>query len=136
MHKLNDPKCGMMIRLMLDGGSQRSYISQKVKDALGLVPDYVELVQIKTFGSDVTTRHTVEMVKVGLPLRSGNTIHLMLSTVPLICEPLSCQPIAYTKEKFEHLADLDLAVGDELQIDVLIGSDHYWQLVTGQVIHG
>ena len=66
MHKLNDPKCGMMIRLMLDGGSQRSYILQKVKDALGLVPDYVELVQIKTFGSDVTTRHTVEMVKVGL----------------------------------------------------------------------
>ena len=140
IHKLDDPKCGMKIRLMLDGGSQRSYISQKVKDALGLLPDHVEQVQIKTFGSDVTTRHTVEMVKVGIPLRSGNTIHLMLSTVPLICEPLSCQPIAYTKEKYKHLADLDLAdfsrVGDELQIDVLIGSDHYWQLVTGQVIHG
>lgn len=43
-------------------------------------------------------------------------------------------------EKHKHLADLNLAdfsrVGDELQIDVLIGSDHYWQLVTGQVIHG
>jgi len=84
--------------------------------------------------------HTVEMVKVGLPLRSGNTIHLMLSTAPLICEPLSCQPTAYTKEKYKHLADLKLAdfsrVGDELQIDILIGSDHYWQLVTEQVIHG
>ena len=80
------------------------------------------------------------MVRVGIPLRSGITIQLMLSTVPLICEPLSCQPIAYTKEKYKHLADLNLAdfsrVGDELQIDVLIGSDHYWQLVTGQVIHG
>ena len=41
----------------------------------------------------------------------------MLSTVTLICEPLSCQPIAYTKEKYKHLADLDLAdffrVGDD-----------------------
>jgi len=111
-----------------------------VKDALGLLPDHVEQVQIKTFGSDVTTRHAVEMVKVGILLRSGNTIHLMLTTVPLICEPLSCQPIAYTKEKYKQLVDLDLAdfsrVGDELQIHVLIGSDHYWQLVTGQVIHG
>ena len=140
VHKLDDPKCGMKIRLMLDGGSQRSYISQRVKDALGVLPDHVEQVQIKTFGSDTTTRQTVEMVRVGILLRSGITIQLMLSTVPLICEPLSCQPIAYTKEKYKHLADLNLAdysrVGDELQIDVLIGSDHYWQLVTGQVIHG
>lgn len=53
---------------------------------------------------------------------------MMFSTIPLICEPLSCQPIAYTKEKYSHLANLDLAsfsrVGDELQIDALIGSDH------------
>ena len=80
------------------------------------------------------------MVKVFVPLRSGITTQLMLSTVLLICEPLSCQPIAYTKEKYKHLADLDLAdfsrVSDELQIDALIGSDHNWQLVTGQVIHG
>jgi len=53
---------------------------------------------------------------------------------------LSCQPIAYTKEKYENLADLHLPnfsrVGDELEVDALIGSDHYWQLVTGQVMHG
>ena len=64
----------------------------------------------------------------------------MSSTVPLICEPLSCQPIAYTKQKYLHLAELELAdlsqVGEELQIDALIGSDHYWQLATGKVIQG
>ena len=36
--------------------------------------------------------------------------------------------------------DLDLAdssrVGDELEVDALIGSNNYWQLVTGQVIQG
>lgn len=62
----------------------------------------------------------------------------MFSVVPLICEPLSCQPIAYTRAKYSHIADLDLAdlshVGDELQIDALVGSDCYWQIVTGKVI--
>ena len=60
--------------------------------------------------------------------------------MPLICEPLSCQPVAYTKQQYSHLSSLDLAdysrVGDELQIDALIGSDHYWQLVTGTVVCG
>ena len=111
-----------------------------MRDALGLLPDHVEQVQIKTFGSDTTTMQTVEMVRVGIPLKNGTTVKLMLSTVPLICEPLSCQPIAYTKEKYRHLRDLNLAdfsrVGNDLQVDALIGSDHYWQLVTGQVIRG
>ena len=60
--------------------------------------------------------------------------------MPLICEPLSCQPVAYTIQQYRHLSGLDLAdyscVGDELPIDALIGSDHYWQLVTGTVVRG
>ena len=123
---------------MLDGGSQRSYITQRVKQVLGLQPEHTEEVQIKTFGSDSTTLQTVEMTRVAIALKTGNPVHVLFSTVPLICEPLSCQPIAYTKEKYKHLAELDLAdfsrVGYELQIDALIGSDHYWQLVTGTVI--
>lgn len=138
MYTPNDPGHGMNIRLMLDGGSQRSYITHRVKQALGLQPERVEEVQIKTFGSDSTTLQTVEMTRVAISLKTGNPVHVLFSTVPFICEPLSCQPIAYTKEKYRHLAELDLAdfsrVGDELQIDALIGSDHYWQLVTGNVI--
>ena len=80
------------------------------------------------------------MVTTTIALKERGSTQVLLSAVPLICEPLSCQPIAYTKQKYNHLADLDLAdssrVGDELQIDTLIGSDHYWQLATGKVILG
>ena len=80
------------------------------------------------------------MTKIAISLKTGGPIQVMFSTVPLICEPIACQPIAYTKERYSHVAKLDLAdfsrVGDELQIDALIGSDHYWQLVTGKVIQG
>ena len=29
--------------------------------------------------------------------------------IPLICQPLACQPIDLCREKFEHLSSLDLA---------------------------
>ena len=140
IHKPSNPSCGMTIRLILDGGSQRSYITQRVKDVLGLESERAEEVHIQTFGSENTRTQTVEIVTATIAFKEGGSIQVLFSAVSLICEPLSCQPIAYTKQKYNHLADLDLAdssrVGDELQIDALIGSDHYWQLATGQVILG
>ena len=47
---------------MLDGGSQRSYITQRVKDVLGLESERAEEVHIQTFGSENTRTQTVEMV--------------------------------------------------------------------------
>ena len=109
VHKPGDPGCEITLRIMLDGGSQRSYVTQRVRETLGLEPEGVEQVQIKIFGSESTTLQTVEMTKIAISLKTGGPIHVMFSTIPLICEPLSCQPIAYTKEKYGHLANLDLA---------------------------
>lgn len=62
----------------------------------------------------------------------------LFSTVLFICEPLSYQPVACTKQCYNQLANLELAdffrAGEELQIDALIGSDHYWQLEICQTI--
>lgn len=56
----------------------------------------------------------------------------MALVVPFICSPLTSQPINYTRESYDHLLVLELAnTGDSLEIDVLIGSDVYWDLVTG-----
>ena len=140
IHKPSNPSCGMTIRLMLDGGSQRSYITQRVKDVLGLESERAEEMHIQTFGSENTRAQTVEMVKATISLKERGSTQVLFAAVPLICEPLSCQPIAYIKQKYNHLAGLDLAdssqVGDELQLDALIGSDHYWQLATGKIILG
>ena len=46
----------------------------------------------------------------------------------------------YARENYRHLVDLDLAYyaceDDKLNIDILIGSDNYWKLVTGEIING
>ena len=69
-------------------------------------------------------------LKAAISLKDGGTINVLLLTVSLICEPLSCKPIAYTKQKYHQIAELELAdlsqVGDELKINALFGSDRYW----------
>ena len=42
-------------------------------------------------------------------LKTGNPIHVLFYTVPFICDPLSCKPIAYTKEQYRYPPNLDLA---------------------------
>ena len=65
---------------------------------------------------------------------------LSLFTVPLICEPLSCQPVSLCQDRFEHLTHLDLADytdgSSPLEVDVLVGLDHYWDLASGEVRRG
>ena len=60
--------------------------------------------------------------------------------VPFVCSPLTSQPIDASGEAYEHLVGLELAdsanSSDVLEVDVLVGSDWYWSLVTGRVIKG
>ena len=60
--------------------------------------------------------------------------------VPLVCSPLMSQPITGSGESYEHLSGLELAdsadPNDVLDVDVLIGSDWYWSLVTGKIVRG
>ena len=60
--------------------------------------------------------------------------------VPHICNPITMQPIATSKFLYSHIAGPDLAdPGDimgSLEIDVLIGVDHYWRIVTGTLVSG
>ena len=65
---------------------------------------------------------------------------LMLFVVPLICEPLTRQPVVFCRDNFPHLSGLILADPsdgqEQLEVDILIGSDQYWSLITGETRRG
>jgi len=82
----------MVVRLMLDRGSLRSYLAQRLRDALGLQAECTEKVQIRTFSSDNVAMKTVEVVKLAISLNTGNTMQLM-STVPMIHYHANPSPI-------------------------------------------
>ena len=65
---------------------------------------------------------------------------LTLYVMPTICEPLVGQPISVCVKQYPHLMGLELAdsveSGSSMPVDILIGSDYYWQLVTGSICRG
>ena len=97
-------------RMSLDSGSQRSYVSTRLKNALNLLVINSERLEIKTFGSLNTVTHEMENVQFMIqnPRNDFNTV-LSALNVPLICEPLPRQTIQFAQEKYKHLSELILA---------------------------
>ena len=126
------------VRVLFDSGSQRSYITNKLKDALRLQPEQKQGMSIKTFGTDTARVHICEIVEVGMKMDDDTVMTLTLLAVPLICDPLSAQPIELCQEKYSHLAELQLADtsdgNDHMEVDILLGSDYYWQFMSDNTL--
>ena len=126
-------------RAMFDSGSQRTYISKQLRDRLQLPTVSSERIQIKTFGSLECSDGSYDVVQLQIRAK-GEILTVSALVVPLVCSPLMSQPINDSSQNYEHLADLELADSadshDLLEVDVLIGSDWYWSLITGRVIRG
>ena len=73
-------------------------------------------------------------------MRGGGALQLDAPVVPFICDPLTSQPTCESAEMYHHLDGLELAdpvsTSDPLQVDMLVGSYHYWRIVTGRVRRG
>jgi hypothetical protein len=130
----------MNVRIILDGGSQRSYVSDKVKSALNLPVEHKESMLIQAFGSTSEELTDCPFVKLDIKTQDGENINIAAYSVPLICTPVVRQTVLEAQERYEHLANLNMAdpiTGEQdAEIDLLIGSDQYWKLVTGCVIKG
>ena len=123
-------------RVLLDSCSQRSYISSKLCNELGL-EERKETLLVKTFEGRV---QACRVVNLSVMTRAGTDMGLSLLSIPTICEPLTEQPITYATSRFQYLSGLDLAdsgdVEDSLEVGALIGVDQYWKIVTGKVVKG
>ena len=76
-------------RMILDTGSQRSYITNRLKTALSLPTEQVETMLIKAFGSVEEKRQNCDVVRLAMKNKTGENLELAFLAVPLICEPLS-----------------------------------------------
>lgn len=136
----DDPQNSMNVRAILDTGSQQSYASRHVTDTLKLKACRKQLLSVMTFASSDQQTKNHDVVRIGLATRDGKGQELEVFTVPFICQPLSAQPVNLCAAKYDHLNNLDLADpchdGTSMEVDLLIGSDCYWTLVTGEIRRG
>jgi len=138
IHHPRDPHVSLEVRLILDGGSQKSYISERARGLLNLEATGEQSLSIATFGSNKGTTRVCPVVNVGLCLRGYLSMSLSVYVMPAICEPLARQPVSACVRQYPppppgvELVDSS-STGSSTPVHMLIGSDYYWQLVTGSI---
>ena len=123
----------------MDSGSQKSYLTQRMKDSLSLPVIGKQHLAIAAFGSSRGEPKQCEVVRLAVRTKYGGNQELDLFVVPHICDPLTTQTVNICSKMYSHLTQLDLAditQEETLEVDMLIGSDFYWEFVTGEIIRG
>ena len=125
------------VRVLFDPGSQRSYVSNVVLQRLDIKPVKKEVLHLNTFGENHFKRQNCGVYKLSLEnTRTGDGAEIQAVNFPVIGSPLR----SVVTTNYAHLDGLDLADFDEQEsnnsIDVLVGADHYWDLVTGDIGQG
>lgn len=123
-------------RVLFDGGSQRSYITNELQEKLGVKRQRTETLHLNTFGGKNYSRQKCDLIELSVG-KNGEETMIKALTFPTICSKLSSK---IETSSYPHLQGLDLA--DDFEdptnstIDLLIGSDYYWEFITGNVIKG
>ena len=121
------------VKALFDSGSERSYITKRVCNFLDLPTESNECVSISTFGNPKTTSTTVSKVSFNAVCRNQTKFEMSALCYNMICLPLQNQRAEISHKYFDEKLDFaDCDLGGE--IDLLIGSDCYWELVTGRVV--
>jgi hypothetical protein len=133
---LDQPSRQITLHVLLDSGSQCSYITHRASRRLGLRAIGKKSVSIMTFGSRQERLETCNIYRVGLEAVDGSRIELRLLSVSHICEPLL--HAAVDLEKYPQFGSLEfsteLARENQIKPEILIGADQYWKLLTGEVM--
>jgi len=125
------------VRVLFDSGSQRTYITESLRTKLNLKSISRERLHLNTFGNASFNTRLCDVGQLCLKKPGSD----LLITITALCFPVICSslPDVCSVGNCQHLEGLELAdavSGGRNVIDVVIGSDFYWSIVTGQVKQG
>ncbi|XP_075534040.1 uncharacterized protein LOC142567746 [Dermacentor variabilis] len=129
-----------LVRMLLDGGSQRTFVRQDVSRRLNLRVIGGEKLAIYAFGSErPSEERRCHRVECWLRNWRNNTrVRIEALEVPEICGDLLPPPddstASIAREQDLQLADtLPDGYHPGVGVELLIGADHYWDIATGNV---
>jgi len=128
------------VRLLLDSGSQRSYISEKLANKLGLKKEKEEEIRIMTFGTSNSKTIKTKVSSVNLGLQDGSSMKIAVNIVPVISGLIERRPVKSMSPEAKNimnsvqLADTITKERETSSVELLIGNDYYLDLVTSQKI--
>ena len=122
--------------LILDPGSQRSYITESLAKGLQLTLDRTDKLSVVTFGSNKPKNINCKQGSLSLLLKDGSAMPMNVTVVPIITGkinrvPLKEEDIEFLKGEFVDgkLADSLPCHAESSSIEMLIGNDYYFDLL-------
>ena len=135
-HPLTDES--VEARILFDLCSQRTYITKKLCQRLKAPVVGTEPISVGGFGGNITSGQ-YELVKVGLKKGLSETIYVKAAVIDKICSPIQGQRVDIASKEYEHLYGLQLAdasCSGEADVQLMVGADIYWSIMTGETVHG
>ena len=86
----------------MDSGSQRSYVTESLKNKLGLIPEKTEVLNLNTFGDDKFQKQRCDQVRL--------LLHCQTKDIMPLCFPKICSPLSLTLD-FEHYLLVSSIIG-------------------------
>ena len=125
--------------ILFDEGSQRSFIAQELADSLLLKPHKRENISLAAFGASQSHHKSMAVATVYVKTHSKEYIPISVLIVPTIAMPLKLSATS-TVRALPYLQGLQLAhpinIDGDFNISLLIGADHYWDIVEDHIVRG
>ena len=139
--EIQNPKNAFSLktRLLLDCGSQRTYITESLANRLGLKKESEQEIKLSTFGSDKPKVIKTASTTLSLKLNNGQYFKVTANIVPVISGSIIRKHIDMSSlGHLEHLlksvdmADTIPTETESSSVEILIGNDYYLDLVLPQ----
>ena len=124
------------VRLILDPGSQRMYITDRLAKEMKLEVGPLESISVVTFGMNKSTSIQCRMSKLQLCLKDGTVMSMDVTVVPNITGSITRVPLSSEDAKFlkdeslmHNLAHTVPTTMEVFPINMLIGNDYYFDLL-------
>ncbi|KAK6018879.1 zinc knuckle [Ostertagia ostertagi] len=131
------PRGLQKVRILLDTGSELSFIDAKLVDEMKLPVIGSATLRIRTFGSEEPTQKEHRIVKVNLVTKEGSSHTYELFDNEIIAN--TSNKLKLTKRDWEyvqkHGINLSSTPEDQGEPRILIGCDHLWEMVDSKQEH-
>ena len=131
------PSSSRKVRILLDGCSNHSYVSSDVANALKLPSVGSTHMKVHVFNKGTVTKQ-MDVCNIKIFSLVGTESISLQAYKSDVCEPLSSPAIPV--HKIPHLQGLEFSdtygSSEPKQVDVLIGFDHMYDVLTGSFLRG
>ena len=127
------------IRLLLDSGSQRTYITESLAKKLDLKMGNTDEIMLVTFGSEKPKRIRSPTTKLDLVLKDGSILQINANVVPQIAGSIQRRPVDLKSFRNWDYLWGEFPLADDLpketessSVELLIGNDYYLDIILPQ----